>query len=110
MHSRGVCHRDLKPENILIKFDSNSQNNSDPLSMKIKIADVGSSKTLAKGSKPLNTPYIVSRYFRGPELILGTTKYDLGIDAWAAGCILFELLSRTPLFPGEEEGNQILEY
>jgi protein brassinosteroid insensitive 2 len=77
--------------------------------MKVKIADVGSSKTLATGTKPLNTPYIVSRYFRSPELILGTTKYDYGIDIWAAGCILFELLTRTPLFPGEEEGNQILE-
>ena len=46
-----------------------------------------------------NTPYVVSRYYRAPELILGSPYYDYSIDVWAAGCILFELLTRTPMFP-----------
>lgn len=57
----------------------------------------------------MNTPYVVSRYYRAPELILGSNYYDFSIDVWAAGCILFELLTRTPLFPGDLEGYQILE-
>lgn len=57
----------------------------------------------------MNTPYVVSRYYRAPELIMGSNKYDCSIDIWSAGCILFELVTRTPLFPGDAEGLQILE-
>ena len=57
----------------------------------------------------LNTPYVVSRYYRAPELIMGSHKYDCSIDIWSTGCILFELITRTPLFPGEAEGLQVLE-
>jgi serine/threonine protein kinase len=56
-----------------------------------------------------NTPYVVSRYYRAPELIFASNKYNEAIDIWAVGCILFELLTRTPLFPGDTEGLQILE-
>lgn len=69
----------------------------------IRICDVGSSKVLDKKSR-LNTPYVVSRYYRAPELILATDKYTFSIDIWAVGCILFELLVKTPMFPGESEG------
>lgn len=51
----------------------------------------------------------MSRYYRAPELILASEKYDFSIDIWAVGCILFELLVKTPMFPGESEGLQILE-
>ena len=57
----------------------------------------------------MNTPYVVSRYYRAPELILGSNKYDHSIDIWAAGCILFELLTKRPLFPGDSEGLQLVE-
>lgn len=107
MHSKGICHRDLKPENILIKTNG-SQN---PLHQEIKICDLGAAKVLAKDPQgnPNNTPYVVSRYYRAPELIMGSNKYDCSIDIWSVGCILFELISRTPLFPGDAEGLQILE-
>jgi glycogen synthase kinase 3 beta len=101
MHSKGVAHRDLKPENILVKKNGN---NPDPLSMIVKIADLGSSKFLDFSDKRMNTPYIVSRYYRAPELILGSHLYNFSIDIWSAGCILFELMTKTPLFPGDSEG------
>ena len=61
------------------------------------------------GARRMNTPYVVSRYYRAPELILGSHLYDLSIDVWAGGSIVFELISKTPLFPGDSEGLQILE-
>ncbi len=110
MHSRGVCHRDLKPENILLKnVEDFKLSKFDVRNFKVKIADVGSSKQL-EIEESKNTPYVVSRFYRAPELILGAKHYDTSIDIWAAGVIMFELLTRTPLFPGEDEGIQIYEY
>ena len=98
MHELRIVHRDLKPENILI------QNGM------VKICDFGSSKFIdEKPGSYKNTPYVVSRYYRAPELIFASNKYNEAIDIWAVGCILFELLTRTPLFPGDTEGLQILE-
>lgn len=89
MHQKGIAHRDLKPENILLKDDI------------IKICDVGSSKVLDTSPTSMNTPYVVSRYYRAPELLLACNKYDFTIDVWATGCIIFELLLKTPMFPGD---------
>jgi glycogen synthase kinase 3 beta len=97
MHSLRIVHRDLKPENILIK---NGQ---------VKICDMGSSKFIDESPAYKNTPYVVSRYYRAPELIFASNKYNEAIDIWAVGCILFELITKTPLFPGDTEGLQILE-
>ena len=96
MHSLNIVHRDIKPENILISNDGN-----------IKIADFCSSKIIRKNDS--STPYIVSRFYRAPELILGQTKYDGKIDIFSAGCIIGELFSQFPLFRCEMEGFQILE-
>ena len=97
MHDIGISHRDLKPENILLKDEQ------------VRICDVGSSKILDKAPDYMNTPYVVSRYYRAPELILASYTYDTSIDIWATGCILFELLTKTPMFPGDAEGLQIVE-
>ena len=96
MHEKRIVHRDLKPENILL------------MNGEVKICDFGSSKFIDEQTFK-NTPYVVSRYYRAPELILATNKYNEAIDIWAVGCILFELLTRTPTFPGDTEGLQILE-
>lgn len=65
-----IAHRDLKPENILINKEG-----------VVKICDFGSSKILDLVNAK-NTPYIVSRYYRAPELILCMTRYTTSIDIW----------------------------
>ena len=70
VHSKKVTHRDLKPENILLTDDR-----------VIKICDFGSAKVL-DNEGTLNTPYIVSRYYRAPELILACSDYTNKIDIW----------------------------
>lgn len=72
-----MIHRDLKPENILIKDGE------------VKICDLGSSKVLDDVTF-MNTPYVVSRFYRAPELILGTNRYTETIDMW--GKNIFELI------------------
>jgi serine/threonine protein kinase len=69
VHAKNICHRDLKPENILM----NEQG-------VVKICDFGSAKELTPNG--LNTPYIVSRYYRAPELTLACTDYTNKIDIW----------------------------
>lgn len=69
VHRMGICHRDLKPENIL----RNEQG-------VIKICDFGSAKFMTGNG--LNTPYIVSRYYRAPELTLACSDYTNKIDVW----------------------------
>lgn len=97
MHKHGICHRDLKPENILLKAGT------------VKICDLGTAKKLDMNFTRMNTPYVVSRYYRAPELVLGSQWYDHTVDVWAAACILFELFTLTPLFPGDSEGMQLYE-
>jgi glycogen synthase kinase 3 beta len=70
VHRQKVCHRDLKPENILLTEEG-----------VIKICDFGSAKVLDEEGA-LNTPYIVSRYYRAPELILACSDYTNKIDIW----------------------------
>jgi glycogen synthase kinase 3 beta len=86
----------LKPENILI----------DPSTLTVKICDFGSAKKMGKG---LNTPYIVSRYYRAPELIFCNKKYDESIDIWSAGCIFAELFNGMPVFTGNTESFQFIK-
>jgi serine/threonine protein kinase len=92
MHKKGIVHRDLKPENILI----------DPYRypVAVKIADFGSSKIL----KSRNCPFVVTRFYRAPELIFGCCKYDTSIDIWALACIFIEILTSQPLFPSNSDG------
>ena len=96
-HKKNIVHRDLKPENVLFTQDD-----------QVKICDFGSSKCIKENTS--STPYIVSRYYRAPELILGKIDYNEKIDIFAAGCIIAELFTLTPLFPGKTEGLQIFEH
>jgi len=88
-----LIHCDLKPENILLKEYGHSS---------VKVIDFGSS---CHESERIYT-YIQSRFYRAPEVILGT-KYGMPIDMWSLGCIVAELLSGTPLFPGADEIDQL---
>ncbi|XP_035243857.1 dual specificity tyrosine-phosphorylation-regulated kinase 3 isoform X1 [Anguilla anguilla] len=88
-----IIHCDLKPENILLKQPGRSG---------IKVIDFGSS---CYEHQRVYT-YIQSRFYRAPEVILGA-RYGMPIDMWSLGCILAELLTGYPLFPGEDEGDQL---
>ena len=57
-----------------------------------------------------STPYVVTRYYRAPELFFGKSNYDTKIDIFSAGCIIAELFTLSALFPGSNEGTQIFEY
>ena len=102
-HKKNIVHRDLKPDNILM---TNSG--------QIKICDFGSAKNIEKQTNnrisSLSTPYIVTRYYRAPELFFGKSNYDTKIDIFSAGCIIGELFTLSALFPGSNEGTQIFEY
>ncbi|CEG68785.1 hypothetical protein RMATCC62417_04977 [Rhizopus microsporus] len=88
-----IIHCDLKPENILLKQPDKSG---------IKIIDFGSSCFVNERVYS----YIQSRFYRAPEVILGL-EYGLPIDMWSTGCILAELYTGRPLFPGENEPDQL---
>lgn len=95
IHSANVMHRDLKPSNILVNKNCD-----------LKICDLG----LARGfdvEDENKTEYVVTRWYRAPEVILQASEYTKAIDIWSAGCIFAELLGRTPLFPGKDYLEQI---
>eukprot|EP00696_Hemimastix_kukwesjijk_P008329 gnl/Hemi2/20523_TR6811_c0_g1_i1.p1 gnl/Hemi2/20523_TR6811_c0_g1~~gnl/Hemi2/20523_TR6811_c0_g1_i1.p1 ORF type:complete len:495 (-),score=55.73 gnl/Hemi2/20523_TR6811_c0_g1_i1:192-1676(-) len=97
IHCMGVCHRDIKPQNLLL----------DPAPNIVKLCDFGSAKMLVQGEP--NVSYICSRYYRAPELIFGATDYTTAIDVWSIGCVMAELLTGVPLFPGESGVDQLVE-
>ncbi|KAK3910616.1 Dual specificity tyrosine-phosphorylation-regulated kinase 2 [Frankliniella fusca] len=93
LYQNKIIHCDMKPENILLKQQSRSG---------IKVIDFGSS---CYEPQRMYT-YIQSRFYRAPEVILGA-RYGMPIDMWSLGCILAELLTGSPLLPGEDEGDQL---
>lgn len=93
MRSHRVVHCDLKPENILLRH---------PRKSGIKVIDFGSS---CLETERVYT-YIQSRFYRSPEVILGM-NYAMAIDMWSLGCILAELYTGVPIFPGENEHEQL---
>jgi mitogen-activated protein kinase 15 len=53
------------------------------------------------------TEYVATRWYRAPEIVLGSIKYSKAVDMWSVGCILAELINGTALFPGKATVNQI---
>jgi serine/threonine protein kinase len=96
LHSAGVVHRDLKPANLLIDLES----------CDVKICDFGLSRIIeddggeGEGGEA-RTLYVVTRWYRAPEVLLGYTRYGSEIDLWSLGCIFGELLCRRPLLNGD---------
>ncbi|KAJ7184606.1 kinase-like protein [Mycena filopes] len=90
----GVMHADIKPDNILV---------NDAKTM-LKLCDLGSASDAAENEI---TPYLVSRFYRAPEIILGV-PYDPALDIWSIGCTLYELYTGKILFPGRSNNQMLL--
>ena len=102
-HRLGIVHRDIKPENLLVNPRSDRAN-------ALKLCDFGFARPLrakaGRAASPL-TDYVATRWYRAPELLLGSTSYGFEVDAWAIGCIMGELIDGQPLFPGESDVDQL---
>ena len=98
MHRKGIFHRDIKPENILIE-------SSTEIGRGLKLADFGSCRGIY--SKQPYTEYISTRWYRAPECLLTDGYYGPEMDLWGAGCVMFEISCLYPLFPGNNEVDQI---
>ena len=99
MHSAELLHRDLKPSNLLLNSECH-----------MKVADFGLARSLITkevDTQPLLTDYVATRWYRAPEILLGSNKYTKGVDMWSVGCILAELLLGKPVFPGTSTLNQL---
>jgi mitogen-activated protein kinase 1/3 len=91
IHSANVLHRDLKPSNLLLKSNCD-----------LKICDFGLARGVEDEQSGGLTEYVVTRWYRAPEIMLACQEYTSAIDMWSVGCIFAELLARTPLFPGDD--------
>ena len=94
-HDNRVLHRDLKPQNLLI-------NNKGQL----KLADFGLARAFGI---PVNTfsNEVVTLWYRAPDVLLGSRTYNTSIDIWSAGCIMAEMYTGRPLFPGTNNEDEL---
>jgi len=96
-HQHRVLHRDLKPQNLLIDRKGN-----------LKIGDFGLARAVGI---PLRTytHEVVTLWYRAPEILLGGRQYSTPVDVWSIGCIFAEMVTCSPLFPGDSEIDQLFK-
>ncbi|CAE7388193.1 erkA [Symbiodinium natans] len=105
LHLGHVIHRDLKPANIFVRLKE----------LQVKIGDLGLSRGIAvdfagEALHPLEehlTEYVVTRWYRAPEVLLARSKYGPKVDVWSVGCILYEMWTAKALFPGKNSVDQL---
>lgn len=97
-HSKGVMHRDIKPHNIMI----------DHKKKKLRIIDWGLAEFYHKGQE--YNVRVASRYFKGPELLVGYHKYDYSLDMWSLGWMFAGIIfEREPFFKGDDNNDQLVK-
>jgi serine/threonine protein kinase len=104
IHSANVLHRDIKPSNLLVNADAS-----------LRICDfgmaradnLGASYHLDATNDAGYTEYVVTRWYRAPEVILSWSHYSKPIDVWSTGCVFAELFLRRPLFEGQNHIDQV---
>ncbi|EGC46119.1 cyclin-dependent protein kinase [Histoplasma capsulatum var. duboisii H88] len=94
-HENRVLHRDLKPQNLLINTKG-----------QLKLGDFGLARAFGI---PVNTfsNEVVTLWYRAPDVLLGSRTYNTSIDIWSAGCIMAEMYTGRPLFPGTTNEDQL---
>lgn len=97
-HSRAILHRDLKPQNILISISTGV----------LKLADFGLARAFVPPIRPF-THEVVTLWYRPPEILLGSRTYSLPMDLWGVGCIIAEMITKRPLFPGDSEVDELFK-
>lgn len=96
VHSANVLHRDLKPSNILVNANCD-----------VSICDFGLSRGFDVASDDPLTEYVVTRWYRAPELLCDSPYYGKAVDMWSVGCILAELINHQPMFRGQNPQHQL---
>lgn len=101
IHSADIIHRDLKPSNVFINSDCT-----------VKLGDFGLARTILSSKSNIGfdnivTDYVATRWYRAPEMLLGSPLYTKAVDMWSVGCILIETLIRKALFQGKSTKNQL---
>lgn len=94
-HTRKVLHRDLKPQNLLINEKG-----------ELKLADFGLARAKSVPTKTYSNE-VVTLWYRPPDVLLGSTVYNMSIDMWGVGCIFFEMATGRPMFPGGTVDEQL---
>jgi len=95
-HEHRVLHRDLKPQNLLINKKG-----------ELKLADFGLARSF--GIPVRNKSHeVVTLWYRAPDVLMGSTKYSSSIDIWSTGCIFAEMVTGKPLFPGQNNADQLM--
>jgi cyclin-dependent kinase-like len=96
-HRHDVIHRDIKPENVLVN----------PRRLTVKLCDFGFARTITVPEGQILTDYVATRWYRSPELLLGSLNYGPEVDMFAIGCLMGELIDGQPLLPGESDLDQL---